>query len=207
MSASDEPSHVMALEGTNLRVCWRPLPPPLSFYPNDLGRVRSPPYAAAKPPPGAISPSLAVLAPRRTAVPACLILWFFALSSIALLGCAPVDGSGLGGEAKRSAFQLDQFSRDHFYADELTYQRLEDGALLGQFSIVNKTDERVSFQYKWLWLNEEGISVDHGSQAWKTRALEAAAEQIVESRIDSAQAVGSLIRIRERPRFSKGDRD
>jgi len=117
-----------------------------------------------------------------------------AASSCVLLamGCA---GSGPAGAPDPSPFHLDPFAQSHLDADDLTTRELDDGTLIGQFVIANKTEERLAFQYKWLWLDESGIALNHAKQRWKVAYLEPLEEKIIQSRTSLADAEKSLIRI------------
>ena len=117
-----------------------------------------------------------------------------AASSCVLLamGCA---GSGPAGAPDPSPFHLDPFAQSHLDADDLTTRELDDGTLIGQFVIANKTEERLAFQYKWLWLDESGIALNHAKQRWKVVYLEPLEEKIIQSRTSLADAEKALIRI------------
>jgi len=108
------------------------------------------------------------------------------------IGCA---ASGPAGAPDPSPFHLDPFAQSHLDADDLTTRELDDGTLIGQFVIANKTEERLAFQYKWLWLDESGIALNHAKQRWKVVYLEPLEEKIIQSRTSLADAEKALIRI------------
>jgi uncharacterized protein YcfL len=91
--------------------------------------------------------------------------------------------------------QLDSFAALHLSLGELKTSRLEDGTLIGQFEITNRTDQPITVKYKWLWLDSDDISIDHAQKKWKVTDLGPAEERHLQSRTAVLQATRPFIRI------------
>jgi uncharacterized protein YcfL len=92
-------------------------------------------------------------------------------------------------------YQLDQFAELHLSVGQLKTSRLKDGALVGQFEITNKTDQPITFKYKWLWLNSDGVSLNHGQRREKVIDLGADESRMIQSRTTLSGAIKPLVRV------------
>ena len=97
-------------------------------------------------------------------------------------------------------FSLDPFAQNNLAAESFTMHKLDDGALIGQFVLSNKTDSRLGFRYQWIWMDESGIALNHAMRRWKIAYLEPLEEKFIQSRTSHLEAKKCLIRISAIPR-------
>jgi uncharacterized protein YcfL len=119
------------------------------------------------------------------------LLASFVAVCLLCLGCASVETA----PAAADWYQLDDFAERHLLVGLLKTGHLDDGTEIAQFEVTNKTDEPVAYQYKWLWMDENGISAHHARRRWKTSYLEPGEVQLIQSRSPALNAIRSFVRI------------
>ena len=92
-------------------------------------------------------------------------------------------------------FQLDSFAELYLGVAPIKIGRLKDGSLVGQFEVTNKTNQPITFKYKWLWMNADGISIDHGQKRWKVIDLGSSESRLIQSRTVQSGDLSPLVRI------------
>jgi len=133
------------------------------------------------------------------------LLWWVGLVVAIAMGCS--NGSSAPTRAWASVsdadaegtvppgYQLDSFAELYLGVGPIKVGRLKDDSLVGQFEVTNKTNQPITFKYKWLWMNADGISIEHGQKRWKVIDLGSSESRLIQSRPVDSSNLSPLVRI------------
>ncbi len=127
---------------------------------------------------------------------ACIAAAGLALAGLVLAGCissAPTVVEKQGEKYKVTANSV--ILQNHLKVVERSVRKIND-FLEVQIRGQNVTRKDVQFEYRFIWLDEDGIELDSAMSTWKPMALHAKEEAVMKGMASTKDAVDFLMEVR-----------
>lgn len=112
----------------------------------------------------------------------------------AFAGCVS-DTSGIRIEESRLIVDNPRFA-SHFRISHHLKRRLETGSIQVQLTIQNDDRGDVRFQYRFEWLDADGMLIDETSPMWRVASIHGKDKKVLEGVSESKQAADFRLVIR-----------
>ncbi|MGN0854683.1 MAG: DUF1425 domain-containing protein [Kiritimatiellia bacterium] len=123
-----------------------------------------------------------------------MLLMFLPLFAIAVTGCVS-DTSGIRIENSRLIVDNPRFA-SHFRISHHLKRQLETGFLQVQLTVQNDDRGDVRFQYRFEWLDADGMLIEETSPMWQVASIHGKDRKVLEGVSESKQAADFRLVIR-----------
>lgn len=123
-----------------------------------------------------------------------LLLMILSLLAVVVTGCVS-DTSGIRIEDSRLIVDNPRFA-SHFRISHHLKRKLETGLMQVQLTIQNDDRGDVRFQYRFEWLDADGMLIEETSPMWQVASIHGKDKKVLEGVSESKQAADFRLVIR-----------
>ena len=128
-------------------------------------------------------------------------IFFAVFAALLLQGCLSTSTGGLEvslkeGESRAAIRVDDNFFSQHVDVEEAAARRAASGFLESRVLVRNRLDKDFPIQYKFVWLDRDGIEIQPDGRPWEQRVLHGGEAAALMSTAPQQGCVRFVVRVR-----------